>query len=222
MRSGEAFEGAYVHWDAQWRNQKARLAWGDPEPWVTQVVYRVRAQGGRRALDIGCGIGRHTQVLAQAGFEAHGVDRSETGLAHARELAAAKGLEMRLRTADFRDLPFESAGFDYVLAWNVVYHGTEDDLRSALSEIRRVLRRGGLYQATMLSKRNTEFSKGVEMAPNAYVQPDAEDDKVHPHLYCDHRDIARLHADWRILTAVDSTQGGRGSHHWNLLLERPG
>ena len=215
----EAAGGAHIHWDAQWRTEEGRTTWGTPQPQVVEVLGRVVERGGRRALDLGCGVGRHTRALAEAGLEAHGVDQSDAGLAHAAEMAREEGVEMRLRKSSFTELPYARGSFDYVLAWNVVYHGTEDDLRDALAEISRVLRPGGLYQATMLSKRNGEYGKGVETSPNSFVQPDATDDKVHPHLYCDRDDILRLHRRFTLLEISETAQTRPDSYHWNLLFE---
>lgn len=215
----EAPGGAHIHWDAQWRTEEGRTTWGTPEPRVVEVLARVAERGGRRALDLGCGVGRHTRVLAEAGLEAHGVDQSEAGLAHTAELARAEGVELLLRRSSFTELPYPADFFDYVLAWNVVYHGTEDDLREALAEVRRVLRPGGLYQSTMLSKRNGEYGKGTETSPNTFVQPGAADDKVHPHLYCDREDIVRLHQGFTLLDISETAQTRPDSYHWNLLFE---
>jgi tellurite methyltransferase len=109
--------------------------------------------------------------------------------------------------------------FDYVLAFNVVYHGTELTLCRTLAEIRRILRPGGLYQGTMLSKRNVEYGRGEEISPNTFVQPNGAGDKCHPHLYADARDLVRLHAQFDLISAHDRDQTGAGEHHWYCLFE---
>src|SRR5271169_75636 len=73
-----------------------------------------------------------------------------TSLAARRPRAAA---ELSLRQADADALPFADESFDYVLSWNVIFHGTMGDVGHRLAEIWRVLKPGGLYQGTMLSKR---------------------------------------------------------------------
>ena len=50
------------------------------------------------------------------------------------------------------DLPFAPGAFDYVLAWNVIYHGDGTSVVRALSEIARVLRPGGRLMVLEFSR----------------------------------------------------------------------
>ena len=80
-------------------------------------------------------------------------------------------------------------GFDYVLSWNVIFHGTMGDVGRRLAEIWRVLKPGGLYQGTMLSKRDAQFGLGRPVAPDTFVR--GSEAKAHPHYYCDLAGLAR-------------------------------
>lgn len=211
---------AYLHWDEQWRDANARAAWSRPEPWVAETVPLLAERGLHRALDLGCGVGRHALYLAARGFTCIAMDQSTTGLQHARRRAGGSGSEVSFVIGGFDRLPFDTGSLDYVLAWNVVYHGDESLVRTAVAEVARVLRPGGLYQTTMLSKRNADHGRGVEVSPNTWVRPDAPDDKIHPHVYCDAGDVLRLHDGLGLISAFDRPQGRPGSHHWHLLFER--
>jgi SAM-dependent methyltransferase len=213
---------AHLHWDRVWGADPAAGPWATADPWVAGTVPLLRARGAVDVLDLGCGLGRHAIRFAEAGFAVSALDRSETGLRHAREVAAGAGLSIRLTVGNFDQIPFPDASFDVVLAFNVVYHGDEPAVRRAVDEVRRVLRPGGLYQCTMLSKRNREYGRGIEVARNAFVQPDATDDKIHPHVYCDPSDLLRLHAGLDLLSAHDREHATPGSFHWHCLFERPG
>lgn len=57
----------------------------------------------RRLVDLGCGTGEHTRLLASAGFEVVGVDSSESMLEKAREAPPVEGASFL--AGDIRDLP---------------------------------------------------------------------------------------------------------------------
>jgi ubiquinone/menaquinone biosynthesis C-methylase UbiE len=96
-----------------------------------------------------------------------------------RRDAAARGLRISLRQADADALPFADESFDYALSRNVIFHGTMGDVGRRIAEIWRVLKPGGLYQGTMLSKRDGQFGRGRSVAPNTFVR--GSDLKAHPH-----------------------------------------
>ena len=86
-----------------------------------------------------------------------------------------------------------------MLSFNVLYHGDPGIVRTAIGEIRRVLKPGGIFQGTMLSKRNAGFGVGTEVAPDTFIRDAGDDmddsDKVHPHFYCDAAGLVALY-DW--------------------------
>jgi len=212
--------GAYLYWDEEWRKDLVVADWSTPEPWVVSVVRARQGREFRRVLDVGCGMGRHAMIFAQAGLECHGIDLSDAAVSSTRKQAKRAGLDIELCVGDFQSLPYEDGFFDYVLAWNVIYHGGEDKATTAIGEVARVLRRGGIFQTTMLSKRNAEYGKGTEVSPNSWVQPDGPEDKAYPHLYSDEHDLLRLYRKFRLLTAFDDQHRVPGSYHWHLVFER--
>lgn len=99
-----------------------------------------------RVLDLCCGFGRHSWLLAEAGCDVAGIDLSQDLLLAARELPDfERRLRGRLIRSDARELPFRAASFDSVvnLFSSFGYFGELDDARM-LREIGRVLRAGGL------------------------------------------------------------------------------
>ena len=120
-----------------------------------------------RALDLGCGVGRGTFVLAAHGAEALGLDRSAARVRRARNLAVteegfllrspdddrrevALDLGVLVRTAvDFAvadpdRLPLADASFDLVVQRGGDGLGAWDRPELVAAEARRVLRPGGL------------------------------------------------------------------------------
>ena len=217
--AADGTDSAHLYWDDTWRTAHGRAAWADADPWVASALPLLRDRRARRTLDLGCGPGRHAVFFARAGLESFGLDASAYGIEHATRAAREAGVTLYLKQGSLAALPYPDDSFDYVLAFNVIYHGTEADAEQALAEVRRVLRPGGLYQATMLSKSNVEYRRGSEIAPNTFVQPHGPGDKAHPHLFADERDLLRLHSGFRLLAAEDRDQTGGGEQHWYCLFE---
>lgn len=216
---------AHRSWDRRWASDEGRADWLSPEADVVEWSARARERGCRRALDLGCGVGRHALYLAEAGFETHALDGSETGIEHLLREASGRGLGIDARIGLMTDLPYPDDSFDYVLSFNVIYHGDGTAVRKAISEIARVLRPGGLYQGTMLSKRNALFGVGREIASDTFVvdAPDPDDeDKDHPHFYCDAAGLVGLFGAFEPLSLLDREHGmpGSGHWHWHLVAER--
>lgn len=97
------------------------------------------AAPGRTVLDLCCGHGELTAMLADAGVEVTGLDFSPEMLALARERAP----RARLVEGDAGALPFEDGSFDAVVCNFGMMH--LPDQPRALGEIARVLRPDGRF-----------------------------------------------------------------------------
>ncbi|MFE9045881.1 class I SAM-dependent methyltransferase [Streptomyces sp. NPDC007818] len=122
----------YSDWDASIRRQ------GDA---LDALIGLDRAA----VLDCSCGIGTQAIGLALRGHRVTGTDISPRAAARAALEAAHRGLSLRTAAADMRRLPFPDGQFDTVVcADNSLPHLlTEQDVNTALAEMRRVLRPGG-------------------------------------------------------------------------------
>ena len=75
-----------------------------------------------RVLDVGFGIGGNLIMLAQSGFEAHGLEVSEESIEAARQLASQARVELDLGLLTGTGLPFPDEHFDMLVSWNAVYY----------------------------------------------------------------------------------------------------
>jgi 2-polyprenyl-6-hydroxyphenyl methylase/3-demethylubiquinone-9 3-methyltransferase len=98
---------------------------------------------GKQALDVGCGGGLLAEEFARLGCQVTGLDPSDPSLATARAHARQSGLDIEYRVGVGEALPFADEAFDLAYCCDVLEH--VNDLAQVLSEISRVLRKGGLF-----------------------------------------------------------------------------
>jgi SAM-dependent methyltransferase len=207
-------------WEKRWGSEAGRADWIDAHPAVAGLLPALKSRGVRRVLDLGCGVGRHAMLLAEAGFAVDAFDGSETGLAVLRDAAAARGLTLELKRGNADALPYPDGSFDFVLSWNVIYHGTLGDAGARIAEIWRVLKPGGLYQGTMLPTRNSNYGRGRLVAPGTFVVDDPDEERAHPHFYCDAATLVALFSGFELLSLSQELQRKPGSWHWTIVAER--
>ena len=124
----------------------AEDAFGELEGRVADV-----ASAGSSFVDIGTGTGRLALQLSQTGKRVHGVDIAPDMLRVAADKLAETPGDWMLSRGDARQLPIADNWADAALAGWVFGHFTEfdpdnwqHDLRTALFEMDRVVKRGGM------------------------------------------------------------------------------
>lgn len=98
-----------------------------------------RMTGSREYLDVGCAMGFYVERFADRGWNAHGIDVSE----YAIEQGRRRGVE-HLALASGDELPYPDERFDFVTAIDVIEHLEPETAQAMVSELRRVLRPGGI------------------------------------------------------------------------------
>lgn len=99
---------------------------------------------GQHGLDLGCGEGHNTRLLARRGARMTGIDIAEVFIGHARASEAAEPLGIRYLHASAVALPFHDAEFDFATGCMSFMDIPETD--RLLAEAHRVLKPGGFLQ----------------------------------------------------------------------------
>ncbi len=96
---------------------------------------------GARVLEIGCGMGFHTELMIRSGAIVSAVDLSPTSIDATRKRLELKGLTADIRHCDAESLPFEDKAFDFVWSWGVIHHSAHT--ARIVRQIARVLSPAG-------------------------------------------------------------------------------
>jgi len=149
--------------------------------------------GGRDVLDVACGVGYGSSVLARAGARrVLGVDVSPAAVDEARERA---GDLADFVVGDLHNLPCEDRSFDLVTCFETIEHVA--DPGRAVDELRRVLRSDGLL---LLSSPNRDvYIPGNPFHVHEYTPGELEDALsarfAHVRLYRQQNHLASLICD---------------------------
>ena len=130
---------------------------------IARYAFAARLADGARVLDIGCGTGYGTAELAQHAQSAAGIDISADAIVYAREhypIANATFL-----AASATAIPFPSASFDLVTAFEVIEH--LENWHELLIEARRLLRPSGTFLVSTPNKLYYAESRARE-GPNPF------------------------------------------------------
>jgi SAM-dependent methyltransferase len=150
---GEYWEDRAQRFAGEGAGLAAVCAYGMPEFYNRAIQFEQRlalrpwlgVKPGTRVLDVGCGVGRWSRLLAAKGAHVTGVDLSPTMIAQAQRRAAAEGVAARcqFRVQDLSKLEVEGQ-FDVVLGVTVLQHILDPQLlRAAVRGMAACLAPGG-------------------------------------------------------------------------------
>jgi ubiquinone/menaquinone biosynthesis C-methylase UbiE len=103
---------------------------------------------GLRGLDIGCGEGHNTRLVARRGARMTAVDIAPKFVRHAQEKERDEPLGIAYLAASGSALPFAGEAFDFAVAFMSLMDMAAQD--AAIQEVYRVLKPGGLFQFSIV------------------------------------------------------------------------
>ena len=134
-------------------NEWARAGKGESmekghRPVGEQAIARMRISPDARVLDVGCGSGWATRMLAEYAFNGRvtGIDISDEMISVARTASQSQP-NVDFEIANAEQLPFNDHEFTHAFSMESLYYYR--NIPKALKEIHRVLRLGGLFVAVV-------------------------------------------------------------------------
>lgn len=165
-------------------------------PWPDVAAFVERAPSATTALDVGCGNGRHAELLADRADRVLGVDLSRGVLGEARDRATDRGFTVDLVQGDAAALPLRDGCVDLAVYVAAVHHLPDRSTRVAsLDELARVLAPGGRGLVSAWSTEHDRFDadQGFDTTVD-WTLPDGETVGRFYHIYAPgefERDLAR-------------------------------
>ncbi len=176
------FNSPYYHLLYQHRDEK------EAEQFIKTLIAHLKPTVGMRMLDIACGKGRHSMVLADMGFDITGIDLSEASI---KEAKLAESDSLHFYQHDMRRV-FRINYFDYAFNFftSFGYFKTRREHDNAIRMMSDSIKPGGILVIDYL---NVHF---VESQLESIVTTAVEDIKFH---------ISKWHTEEHFFKQIQTT-----------------
>ena len=210
MKGREFFRKAYAEGYTPWSGMK-RVDTLEGE-FINCIRHIRGVMPTGNALDIGCGEGRISRLLARKGFHVLGIDYVTAPLVKA--VGSFRGKRYRSRGAfimgDVMQWPFRDGSFDIAVDNGCFHHVTQGDWRRYVRGLLRVMKPEGFFILTVFSNKDSH-AKGRKRR------------WVYHRGHYDHfftiKDLREIFGRWFTFVSIEgSTDGELTFHH--LLLRR--
>ena len=132
---------------------------GRPQPAFVELADTCAIDGA--VLDVGCGTGENTLMLAERGHDVLGVDTAETAIDRAREKARERGLDAEFRVHDAYELATLGRQFETIIDSGLFHVLVRDDPERYAASLRSALRSGGRLFVLGFDERDVGQGPGV-------------------------------------------------------------
>ncbi len=170
----------------------------------------------KEVLECGSGISRSLEPLLlrfhEQGYVTHGIEISNARLAAAQDFCEQRQIDLGLRQGDMRQVPFEDQTISFVFSYNTIFHMSKQDIATAMQEIKRVLKPGGLCFVNFLSVDSDSFGQGKEVNKGEFLEVERGEEITHTYYEDDEPDayfggFEMLHREKRIRSRwMDGTE----------------
>ena len=126
--------------------------WKNPSIESYYLLNRWTSLNMKEFLDLGCGLGRHSVLFAQNGFNVSCFDISKDAINRTKEWCQSENLKCDYKIGDMLKLPYNDNSFECILCRNVISHTDTEGMKIIINELKRVLKQNGECYLTLGSK----------------------------------------------------------------------
>ena len=151
--------------DSFLEQRRAELHSAMADRWMKEIQAQLPKENKKlRILDVGCGAGFFTILLAKAGHQVTGIDLTPDMIKNAKQLAEDEQTECEFAVMDAENPEFPDGTFDVIVSRNLTW--TLPHVKHAYGEWLRVLKKGGVLLNFDANYGITDFSNVEDLPEN--------------------------------------------------------
>lgn len=165
-------------WDKMYAEGRSLLEYPDENVVAVLNKYRRKLKSG---LDLACGAGRHTFLMADNGFTALGIDSSMSAVNFAKEKAKKLNYENAcFKCSNVQEIILEKEAYDLIIVWGLFHYLDKNDREGLIKKIYSALSTNGILLSTLRSIQDSRVQNGKRLAQNTYLVDYFDKDTISP------------------------------------------
>ena len=185
------------------------------DSWIDKYSDIIFAYKGK-LLDLGCGVGQYSKHFYDNGFDVTSADISERALEYLSE--KYEGIETA-RIDMTEPLPFADKSFDVVFANLSIHFFSENDTRSLIAEVKRILKDNGIFVGSCNSSKAYKYiqDKSTVIENGFYREEGGRTVRLF-----DKDQFDTFFADWNkvILSEVETVRFNKSKIMWEFIYKK--
>ncbi len=218
----------------KWLQLQDKSDWQLPDGPTMQLVFSLGDNPDIKVYDLGCGLGRHTVFFAEQGYQVYASDISLAAVQETKSWLKKAGLSATVNHGQMTQLDQPENLFDLVISFNVIYHALRRDIVKTISEVHRILKPGGIFYGTLLTKdKGTHFREKENQIidEQTLIIRGGVEDGI-PHFFSHMEDVFDFFSNFEIESLVycevydspldlKNVLSQRGWGHFRFLVRKP-
>lgn len=159
------------------RKDNSKIGWADEDSYkvkeqrINSFLARNPLPKKSRFLELGCGAGNITLLMAKKRFEAHGIDIVPEAIQWAQEKMTLSNTTVDFKIGNIVDLNcYSDSYFDFIFDGETLHCIINSDRKKCLASIFRVLKQGGYFLAGA-NLVNTTLTSSLDLDKQCYFDP---------------------------------------------------
>lgn len=142
--------------------------------WEDEIISNLPDKENLKILDVGCGPGFFSVILASLGHTVVGIDLTKSMIDRANQIAEGLDYDIDFRVMNAQELDFDDEEFDVVISRNLTW--TLPDIEKAYKEWYRVLKKDGVLLNFDADYGKVSFSEEAKTLGKDHVHSKIESD----------------------------------------------